>query len=92
MTPDRDNQAKGFHGEAAEDKGGARGGSGEQYERGDAQEKAGRHDEQTRVFHSLSLSGFRPMEFDPPHHDLGADPQCLCFVTEDNRLECLYEF
>jgi hypothetical protein len=61
MTADRDHQAKGFHGEAAEDKGGARGGSGEKYERGDAQEKTGRHDEQSRVFHLLSLSGIRLM-------------------------------
>ena len=28
----------------------------------------------------------------PTGPGLGADPQCLCFVTEDNRLECLYEF
>jgi hypothetical protein len=92
MTADRDDQPKDFHCKAAEHKGSARGGSGEEYERGDAQEKAGRHDEQSRVFHSLSLSGIRPMVFDPPDHGLEADPQCLWFVAEDNWVECLYEF
>jgi len=92
MTADRDGQTEDFHGQAAEDKGDTRSGSGEEYERGDAQEKTGRHDEQSRVFHSLSLSGIRSMESGSPDQRLGTDPQCLGYGSEDNRLECLYEF
>jgi hypothetical protein len=36
MTADRDRQAEDFHGQAAENKGGARGVGWEEYERGDA--------------------------------------------------------
>ena len=32
------------------------------------------------------------MEFNLPDQAEKSDPQCLGSVTEDNRLECLYEF
>ena len=79
ITADRNYQTKRFHGNAAEDKGGARAGRREEYERGNAQEKTGRHDEQSRVFHSLSLSDTRRWSSRLPDQGLRADPQCLCF-------------
>jgi hypothetical protein len=92
VTANRDDQAEGFHGDSAEDERGSRGWGWKEHKRGNREEKTGWHDEQSGIFHSLSLSGIGPMYACAPDPEITLGPQCLWFVTEDYRLERLYEF
>jgi len=56
MTANRDGEAEGFDGEAAENEGRPWDRSGEQHDGGYGEKESGWHDEQSRVFHDLSLS------------------------------------
>jgi hypothetical protein len=50
-------EAEGFNAEPAEHEDGAGQGSGKEEERGDGENESGWHDQQSGVFHGLSLEG-----------------------------------
>jgi hypothetical protein len=77
VSADGDDQAKGFDCEATKYKGGSRGRGWEEHERGNREKETGWHDQQSSVFHSLSLSGIRPMYARPPDPDSLRGPQTL---------------
>jgi hypothetical protein len=70
VSADSDDQAEDLDRKATKDESGSRGWGWEKYDCGNRQKETGWHDQQSRVFHSPSLSGIRPMEFRPPDPEI----------------------